>query len=181
MIKVKSEVTERDYHRFTFDDEKGLFIIEFCGNLDLYWSYYPKNCRMSEINEGVFFISKSEKILYPLFNKLYRAIKYSRPFSNSIYDFEDNNKKLSPHQCSDKIGLFKEGVVHWVSDDDIEERASVVEITKLDKGIQIKFLKSNPEFGRPSFFVRFRNSGSSYHPFNASFMCMYQELIQLYK
>lgn len=180
MIDIDIEKTERDYYIITFENENGKFIIEFCGNLDLYWNYYPKNVKLQDIDEAVFQIPKLEKVLYPIFLKLYRAIKYSRPFSNSIYDFEDNHKKLPSYHCSEKIGLYKDGVVTWVSDDDDLEKGSKIQIEQTKKGILIRFIKGYPEFGRPSFFVRFRNSGSRYHPYNCAFMNQYQEFIKIF-
>ena len=181
MINIKKEKTERDYYKITLENEFGFFIIEFCGNLDLYWNYYPKKEKLSEIETAEFEINRTEKLLYPMFLKLYRAIKYSKPFSNSIYVFkdEDNNKKLPPYNCSDRIGLYQDGVITWVSDDDPIENGSKIQIEQTKKGILIKFIKGYPEFGRPSFFTRFRNSGSRYHPFNCSFMNQYQEFLKI--
>ena len=168
---------ERDLKSIFLEDDNGMVSISYLGTLDLYWNYIPKNAKMQDIDSAVFEIKKSEKVLYPIFLKLYRAIKYSRPFSNSIFEYPDNHKKLAPYYCSDYIGLYKDGVVCWASDDDPIEKANKFEIWQTNTSIMLKFYKGNPEWDRPSFFVRLRNSGSRYHPFNAAFMNNFQALL----
>ena len=59
MINIKKEKTERDYYKITLENEFGFFIIEFCGNLDLYWNYYPKKEKLSEIETPRVLVPKS--------------------------------------------------------------------------------------------------------------------------
>ena len=72
--------------------------------------------------------------------------------------------------------------IRWHSDDDYYEDADRVIITELEDSVLLEFYRpkltlKNAGFRMPgNITVRFRNSGSTYDPFNIVFMKMYQKL-----
>ena len=173
---------ERDYHSIEIENEDGFFIIEFCPNLDLYWRYVLKNRSIREVDSCVFECGKGDE-LYNSFYRLYDSIISDMPYKYSELDFskDERYRKVEEWNSAEAIELVKDDVITWISDDSDNGEPSKVSIEKLEDRIRITFYRNKPMFGRMGFFVRFRNSGSSYRPFNTSFMIHYRELLNKYK
>ena len=86
-------------------------------------------------------------------------------------------------KSSDRYKRLYDGEnIRWHSDDDCYDDADRVMITELEDSILLEFYRPKTEFGTIGFrmpgtiTIRFRNSGSTYDPFNIVFMKMYQQL-----
>lgn len=167
-----------NYDVFCIHTDEGEFYISFENNLDLYWSYIPEKSILDCDDTKEFTITKENDFIYDAFNELYNAIKFSMPYRNSLYETDLKYKKYKTYNWNQEQVLFKNGVIEWHSDDFNYDNASVVSIDKTEKGFKVIFKKSIDDGLFISFFVRFRNSGSSYTPFNIPFMSMYQKLKQ---
>ncbi len=154
-----------------------------------------------------FLITKENMQIYELFKKLVEDIKLPRVYEplkrelleDEEYEFEDElGEELIPQPDQAKYDewnnqlryseryrkLYDGENIRWHSDEDYYEIADRVMITELDDSILLEFYR--PEntlhtigFRMPNTItIRFRNSGSSYDPFNIVFMKMYQQLQQ---
>ena len=154
------------------DGSKKLTIM-YGGNGDLYWSLVNDDWKV--FYEGItdhFDITKENYEVYKAFESLLLNIK-----AISMREEPTNYNKLYDAKKSE---------VTWISDELAKEVANEVTISKHDEVIRLSF-KTKPqtfgydrnyfEFGMIS--IRFRNSGSRYHPFNLIFMNLFNELQNL--
>lgn len=149
-----------------------------------------------------FTITKENYFIYSLFEELYNDIKESRifiPFQNksneenideeSDFDFmnymteekanilNETYKKRAAYQL-----LFDNETIEWHSDDDTYDRSDRVVIKKIDDTFLLEFIR--PAVSQTNFIhripgsisIRFRNSGSTYDPYNIIFMRMFNKL-----
>ena len=154
------------------DGSKNLTIM-YGGNGDLYWSLVNDDWEV--FYEGItdhFDITKENYEVYKAFESLLLNIK-----AISMREEPTNYNKLYD---------AKKNEVTWISDELAKEVANEVTISKQSEVIRLSF-KTKPqtfgydrnyfEFGMIS--IRFRNSGSRYHPFNLIFMNLFNELQNL--
>jgi len=173
------------------------FKICFGGDLDLYWSINNLNAD-DEIDYETFTISKEDPVIYSLFEQLYSSIANCEVFEvsdieNALATNEEEIKSINERNIkaneeaknSDEYKrLFDGHAITWISDENGYKKESIVKISKGEDKFVLEFarkLKDDP-YNWPSengFFainIRFRNSGSSYQPFNQLFMKMYNAL-----
>lgn len=146
-----------------------------------------------------FIITKENYFIYQLFDELIQDIEDSRIYLPTInelelefYFFGEEKRETSEERCKRlneehkkyyryKL-LFEDGVICWHSDEHIFEDADRVKIYRLNDEIILEF--SRPPVKREERIyrmpgttgVRFRNSGSTYDPYNIIFMRMFQKL-----
>lgn len=172
--KEKSNFGPRIY----LEEEDKYLCVSFEGNLDLYWSFH-NNKGIDESNE--FIIAKENYGVYRLFDELF-------------YDIENINFDYLDEEAKDRIRSINESLyndlynkdnntITWYSDETSSKVSNYVEIKKLDETFNLKFNIQAPIKGYDFDFhsnyyipIRFRNSGSSYDPFNVFFMKMYNDL-----
>ena len=153
-----------------------IFTITFAGNLDLYWEFRYKDRKASTSDIITMEISEDDNYyIYHALDKLYDAISEAYiPNYNCGKAIDEQEKQLSHY-----YELYRNGAINWVSDDRDCRIIGDVTIIKNDKTFELTLRKEKFAKGFFSGFnapVRFRNSGSYYHPFNMVFMDMYNEL-----
>jgi len=175
MIDIDIYKNSNDYDVIYVKTDDGDFSIAFAGNLDLYWTYHPNKPFLEVPNENTITITKENYYLYICFKDLFESIKNDTPNGNSLLECDKSNK-VPKYNSSKKIGLLKEDIICWHSDDFVYDEASSVSIRKIDDEFKVTFKKSSNKEYFQTFSVRFRNSGSRYDPFNIAFMNMYNKL-----
>ena len=90
MVEINKKVDANGYDKFkiTTDDES--FDIIFGGNLDLCWSYWPKETINNWPLSKTFTITKENYFLYQKMDELYMGIKEKRSYQKT-----DNDEYLS--------------------------------------------------------------------------------------
>lgn len=169
MLNLYQTKNEWDYDEFKIETSEGNFGITFAPNLDLYWYYNPKGSLLNCPDKKEFIITDENRFVCNCFNKLYKAIESSKPYLNVLLDCDCRNKV-------DKYALrpYENNCIKWLSDEHYKEDASSVTIKKEESTFKVIFEKSKgAEF--PTFYVRFRNSGSRYNPYNITFMSLYNK------
>ena len=157
------------------------FNILFGGNLDLY--FQPDIDRMKLITNREpleFVISEEDGFLYDAFLNLYEKItKYSPYDEIDTYEKEYQEKKDSYRP----FPLVHDKVISWHSDEEDVDTSSILNISKTeDNQIKLEFIKNKPEDDLYlTYAIRFRNSGSTYDPFNFRFMELYNSLCSYYE
>lgn len=190
---------------FLADYEKYL-AFTFGGNGDLYWSINinGKN-ENSDYKHDSFIITKENYDLYRLFEELFLDIENINIFGieddilfyiendeekrkyleNRSKEIEDEKRKYRLYNFSNYNELFDTNnkTITWYSDETAHEVANILKIKKEENIFRIDFYTQPYINGYDEDFasakhisVRFRNSGSSYYPFNIIFMKMYNEL-----
>ena len=184
MVEINKEKDANGYDRFKIITDDGNFNIMFGGNLDLYWFYWPKE----NINDWPLFkkitITKENYFLYQKIDELYENIKEQRPYQKNekdeyatfLEELDLSNLNESKETDCAYEKLFQDGIIKWYSDDAPLEEASRIEIKKLEETYTITFYQGKEEYNFQTFSVRFSNSGSRYHPYNFTFMNMYNGL-----
>ena len=181
MVEINKEKDANGYDKFKITTDDGSFNIMFGGNLDLYWSYWPKENIIDWPLFKTFTITKENYFLYQKVAELYIRIKEQKPYPKIEKDEYDNYleeldlKEFAKEDYSYEK-LFQDDIIKWYSDDAPLEEASRIEIKKLEETYTITFYQGKEEYNFPTFSVRFRNSGSRYHPYNFTFMNMYNAL-----
>lgn len=181
MVEINKEKDANGYDMFKITTDEGSFNIMFGGNLDLYWSYWPKENISDWPLFKTFTITKENYFLYQKVAELYIRIKEQKPYPKIEKDEYDNYleeldlKEFAKEDYSYEK-LFQDDIIKWYSDDAPLEEASRIEIKKLEDTYTITFYQGKEEYNFPTFSVRFRNSGSRYHPYNFTFMNMYNAL-----
>lgn len=125
------------------------FDVSFSGNGDLYWTICSENVN----DDNNFIITKENYEVYRLFEEL--------------FDKENNT-------------------ITWYSDETNHEVANILKIKKENESFELEFYIQPYIEGYDRDFnslyhipIRFRNSGSSYYPFNIVFMRMYGKMKQV--
>lgn len=154
--------------------------------------------------QETFIITKENYYIYSLFDELIEDIKEARfylPEEEEQKDFILNLDDICQHKkqyesyeerCKRKNEelkkysryklLYNNNIISWHSDEHIYEDADRVKIYKQEEDIILEF--SRPPLKREEFIyhlagricIRFRNSGSTYNPFNVIFMRMFHKL-----
>ncbi len=184
MVEINKTKDADGYDRFKIITDTGSFDIMFGGNLDLYWSYWPEEDFEDWPLSKTFTITKENYFLYQKIDELYKNIKEQRPYPKTDKDdYTSFLKELNSSNSNEskKIDyayekLFQNSIIKWYSDDMPLENASSLEIKKQEDIYSITFFQGKEEYDFPTYSVRFRNSGSRYHPYNFAFMNMYNSL-----
>lgn len=183
-IEKKLDEDTKTYE-YSFKKENLEFKIFYGGNLDLYWEIIDHN-----VNEDNFFdyetkplefiIDKDNMEIYSLFLTLYEEVINKRFESKEeqenldlLLDGLDTIKNFADKELEDTYNLLvKDGVISWHSDETYYEAANIADIETQEDSIKITFIEQMPsDFSIPGrVSVRFRNSGSTYDPFNRMFM-----------
>lgn len=146
-----------------------------------------------------FIITKENYFIYQLFDELINDIEQSRifiPTENKLeqeFDLLGEEEKENQEERCNRVNkehkqyfryklLYQDGVVSWHSDEHIYEDADRVKIYRLNDEIILDF--SRPPVKKEEHIyrmpgrtgIRFRNSGSTYEPYNVIFMRMFQKL-----
>ncbi len=167
-------------------DDVNTFEILFGGNGDLYFHPVINGMELYKKDKPIYFtISKVDGFLFESFERLYTKICNYDAFDrvglsaeNDISENEYQRKRDSYREYP----LVNDGVISWHSDEDMSEIASVLNIRKLDtETFQLEFIKNKPvDALYMTYSIRFRNSGSTYDPFNFRFMELYNNLCSHY-
>ena len=184
MLEINKTKDAEGYDRFKIIADTGSFDIIFGGNLDLYWSYWPEEDFEDWPLSKTFTITKENYFLYQKIDELYKNIKEQRPYPKTDKDdYTSFLKELNSRNSNEskKVDyayekLFQNDIIKWYSDDMPLENASSLEIKKQEDAYSITFFQGKEEYDFPTYSVRFRNSGSRYHPYNFAFMNMYNAL-----
>lgn len=164
-------IDEREYKTFTFNRNNKEFIIAFSGALDLHFMLQNFG------DKPYFIIDKDNYIIYELFDKLYNEIKNCNIYGNVMLEPKDRYELL-----------FKDDIIEWRCDDFPYDIAPYFNIIKEEDYYIIRFNQciyddkidwQYPFISDNIISVRIRNSGSRYHPFNISFMKLYNSLCNL--
>lgn len=150
-----------------------------------------------------FVITKENYFIYSLFEELYEDIKNSKiflPIKKETTEYEEDDeeddfdiwKNLSEDELNKKNQAFKEReyyqklfdgeTIIWHSDDEEYNVADRVKIHKEEDNFVLEFIRpqitTDKLIYRPldSISIRFRNSGSTYDPYNMIFMRMFNKL-----
>lgn len=179
MIKIDRIDTEFG-PSFNISTDEGIFRIFFGGNFDLYWDCYCDENISNSTLEKVFYITRENYFFYSLIDNIYNGIKNYEPYPLGFYEiFNKDRIEYYKHMREMFMSIdnrpFLDGGVLWYSDDIEKEFASYLEIEKSDECYKIIFGKSKC-CNYLTYSVRFRNSRSSYHPYNCLFMNMYNKL-----
>ena len=156
--------------------------VVFRGNLDLYWTIESSE----ESDKHSFTITKENYDVYNLFEELYSNIENINIFDKRRTKKEQEEDRLYYRYTYNELFDKETETITWYSDETAHEVSNILKITKEDESFKLEFSTQphisdyDRDFNSPHFIpIRFRNSGSSYEPFNAIFMRMYNKLIKL--
>ena len=158
------------------------FNILFGGNLDLYFQPVMNRMELFTSDEHLEFkISKEDRFLYEAFMHLYEKIINYIPLEEMDSKREREYQKLKDSYRP--FPLVHDKVISWHSDEEDVDTSSILNISKTeDNQIKLEFIKNKPEDDLYlTYAIRFRNSGSTYDPFNFRFMELYNSLCNYYE
>ena len=187
----------------SFVEKEKYLAFSFRGNGDLYWAIY--NIKQNNNGYESFFITKENYDVYSIFKELFDDIENIKIFDEEeevpFYIEDDSEKRayLIERQKEleeDKIryrlynrsnynSLFDSTnrTITWYSDETANEVANILKIKEQDNSFKVEFFIQEDQKDYDRDFhtnkyipIRFRNSGSSYDPFNLVFMRMYNKL-----
>lgn len=187
--KIPNYKDERVYDFKIIQDDKVLNIF-FGGNGDLY--FYANKINFDDEEQIVNFeITKENYELYYLFERLYNQIINSEIYriveiQLEFYDEDELEEKRKNYQewnselkrSSSYTDLVHNGVISWRHDEQIYEEANILNIYKEKEQYRLEFIPKSKELSH-YIDIRFRNSGSRYHPFHLPFMELYQSLQEM--
>ena len=139
---------------------------------DLFWSINKSNPH--SIKE-TFDIPQTERDIYSLFDKLYKDINQAKLFKEQDDDYI--KRKLFERNLFNP----ETKTIEWHSDETYFDSDDIVRIIKQKDNYHLEFTR--PKVYEDSFhmgsprmiYIRFRNTGSYYHPFNLAFMKMFKD------
>lgn len=155
-----------------FRDKTKVLSMCFMNVGDLFWSITKSNPYSTK---ETFDISKDEKDIYMLFNKLYRDVSQAR-----LYDNPGDNY-LKRKLLERNLFNPETQTIEWHSDETYFDSDDVIRIIKQKDNYHLEFTRPEKyedpyHFDSPRMIhIRFRNSGSYYHPFNVAFMNMFKD------
>lgn len=158
------------------------FNILFGGNLDLYFQPVMNRMELFTNREPLeFVISEEDGFLYDAFLNLYEKIINYIPLEEMDSKREREYQKLKDSYRP--FPLVHDKVISWHSDEEDVDTSSILNISKTeDNQIKLEFIKNKPEDDLYlTYAIRFRNSGSTYDPFNFRFMELYNSLCNYYE
>lgn len=180
------------------------FDVSFSGNGDLYWTIYSENVN----DDNNFIITKENYEVYRLFEELFDDIENIKIFDDKEYitfylkteeekqeyiknqkdeiEYEKNKYRLFNLSNYNELFDKENNTITWYSDETNHEVANILKIRKENESFELEFYIQPyiEEYDRDfnSLYhipIRFRNSGSSYDPFNIVFMRMYEKMKQV--
>lgn len=193
-MEIKKVINDNQTYLYDFILSKDNlnFKIFFGGNLDLYWQVIDEsldydNYKNYENKTLEFVIDQENMEVYLLFSKLYNDIinKRFKEKEESVLDeflpseTKEYLKKVYEKELDDTYNLLvKDSVISWHSDETYYEVSDIVNIELVNDSIKITFIKQvESDYSFPGeISIRFRNSGSTYDPFNRLFMAHFNAL-----
>lgn len=184
--RISNPQFENTYNYELRDNDKSM-ILSFQGNLDFYMSAISyKDNRDKKIS---FTITKENYAIYSLFDELFRDIEECNIFSvdETRLEFMDDEDEIKEYyeriermnsdlkNYSAYKRLIKRNLITWKSDDRDYGEPDFVKIYRAEDAFYITFVRQSEELHMGTV-VRFRNSGSSYDPFNIPFMKFFNKL-----
>lgn len=148
-----------------------IFSMFFMGVGDLFWSISKET---PDSLKETFDISKSESDVYELFDELYENASKGKVLEEDDGFFKSQITHRNFFNSEAKT-------IEWHSDETYFESDDVVKIIKQKDNYHLEFTRPKKyedpyHYGSPRMIsIRFRNSGSYYHPFNIIFMKMFQK------
>lgn len=194
-MKVIKKETQFGYI-ILFDEEDKFIRFAFGGNGDLYWSIHNKyKNEDNEIKSNFFIITKENYGVYKLFENLFLDIENISIF-DSEYDtlfyleneedmrvYLEEQYRLFNHSNYNELFNKDNKTITWYSDETAHDVANILKIKKNKDSFKLEFYIQphidgyDEDFHSPNYIpIRFRNSGSSYDPFNVIFMRMYNNM-----
>lgn len=186
-----------------FEENNKFLRFTFGGNGDLYWTIHSK----SDNDEKTFVITKENYKVYTLFEQLFSDIENINIFDEENIPFyieteeekyeylknrkkeierEKNKYKLFNHSNYNELYDNNNKIITWYSDETAHKVANILKIKKVEDIFKIEFHTQpyingyDKDFHSTNYIpIRFRNSGSSYDPFNIVFMRMYNKMNKL--
>jgi len=186
-----------------FDEDNKSLTFTFGGNGDLYWSFRSKKSN----NENNFVITKENYGVYILFEQLFSDIENINIFDeNDIpfyieteeekyaylknreeeIEYEKKKYRLFNHSNYNELYDNDSKTITWYSDETAHEVANILKIKKDEGEFVLEFYIQpyidgyDEDFHSLNYIpMRFRNSGSSYDPFNTVFMRMYNKMNEI--
>ena len=197
-MKLTKETNQIGINIILADGNKYI-MFSYGGNLDLYLSIHSKG------KDKQFIITKENYQVYQSFCELFNDIENMKIYDCDDYipfyieteeeketylmeiarQYEDDKIRYSLYNKSNYNELFdKENrTVTWYSDETAHEVANILKIKQHENIFVLDFFVQpyvdgyDEDFHTESYIpIRFRNSGSSYEPFNIIFMRMYHKL-----
>lgn len=184
--RISNPQFENTYNYELRDNDKSM-ILSFQGNLDFYMSAISyKDNRDKKIS---FTITKENYAIYSLFDELFRDVEECNIFSvdETRLEFMDDEDEIKEYyeriermnsdlkNYSAYKRLIKRNLITWKSDDRDYGEPDFVKIYRAEDAFYITFVRQSEELHMGTV-VRFRNSGSSYDPFNIPFMKFFNKL-----
>lgn len=204
-MKVTKEKSEFGLNVFLEEEGKRLGFT-FGGNGDLYWAIHsPKDDKNEENNYEYFIITKENYAIYSLFEQLFYDIENINIFDEEDIPFyieseeekqeylkrmkQENDELKTSYRLFNRSNyneLFNNNTITWYSDETAHEVANILKVKKDEDIFKIEFYIQPYMKGHDKDFhslghipIRFRNSGSSYDPFNIIFMKMYNSMKEI--
>lgn len=174
--KVLNEFSE-EYNNIILRQDNKELVILFAGNLDLYMGIYTgQNIGLRNMSID-FYITKEDYEIYCIFDNLYKEIIEGHPFG-----FDDDSGIDYKNYGEYKALVDGDNNITWISDEGPDNSADKLVMSKINEDeYKLTFVRN--EIEEEFYFkcvdgiaVRFRNHGSRYKPFNASFMEMYHRM-----
>lgn len=168
MVKVTKEkaACNRDIVNVHTDD--GVLSIYFAKDMNLYFDYSGNNIENN--SEYRFTINKECPFLYECFDNLYDSVMSQRPYRYSENLANTEYVYLLSKCCCELV--HDDDIIDWHSDNEDYDLSSVLAIIKEDDSYILNFKRARDGHS----FVRIRNGGSGYDPYNAAFMIMYNKI-----
>lgn len=202
-MKVTKEKSEFGINIFLEEGKKCL-AFTFGGNGDLYWSIHNRSEGLDkDYSHDSFIIIRENYGIYNLFEKLFLDIENINIFEDDIPFYidteaeireylkerkerlEEDKKGYRLHNWSNYNTLFDADskTITWYSDETSSKVSNFLKIKKEGDLFKVEFYIQpyirgyDEDFYSSGYIpIRFRNSGSSYEPFNLVFMRMYNSM-----
>ena len=168
-VKIKDGST-KEFKDIYIKNGNKVLSMTFAGTLDLYWAINKSNT--DSLKESIE-IPKVDKDIYKLFDELYNNVQNCKIFEkpNKFYKYVLSDRNLFNEEAN---------TIEWHSDETYFDSDDIVKIIKEKDKYKIEFTRP-AEYEDPFYlgsskmiYIRFRNSGSYYHPFNTVFMKMFR-------
>ena len=184
--------------RISFQEDRKKFDMIFAGNGDLYFVFLA----LEDMDEYSFTITKENYEVYRLFEQLFDDIEninifnYEIPFYLDKDEIEDYVKekeeeieedkryyRLSKGSIYNELFNKENDTITWYSDETAHEVSNILKIRRMNDSFRFDFYiqehkkEYDRDFNSTNYIpIRFRNSGSHYHPFNILFMKLYNAM-----
>ena len=130
--------------------------------------------------------TKENYTVYVLFEQLFNDIENINILYEEVTKEKKKKYKLYNYANYNELYNENENTITWYSDETAHDVANILKIKKENDSFRVQFYIQSPIEGYDEDFhslhyipIRFRNSGSSYAPFNRVFMKMYDEMKEI--